>query len=360
LKIPTNPAGAAAAPDLMIDRPLRRRSDYEPNEPASLRALIVDDDEHYRFFISTLASRFGFNVTSAVDGQMALATIADGPAFDLLIVDCEMPRLNGLEMITQVRAEDRYADVYAVMLTAREDVQTKISALRLGYDDFLTKSDSEVEISAKLSAARRVIGRQRRLDNAVRELYGLATRDELTGLYNRRYFFTEADRILGEGRPVNLVLFDLNDFKAINDTFGHLAGDRVLRDLGAMFMTRTRRGDLVARYGGDEFVMLVTDLDQAAVSAIAARMVSELSANDWTFEQATFGVTLTAGIACSSLLERPTIAQLLNIGDRDLYKNKWLRKHPGHDVALYEYDTTRDAQVVDFMRDHNIVKRVKE
>src|SRR5438552_3345339 len=318
----------------MIDRPLRRRSDYEPNEPASLRALIVDDDEHYRFFISTLASRFGFNVTSAVDGQMALATIADGPAFDLLIVDCEMPRLNGLEMITQVRAEDRYADVYAMMLTAREDVQTKISALRLGYDDFLTKSDSEVEISAKLSAARRVIGRQRRLDNAVRELHGLATRDELTGLYNRRYFFTEAERRLAEGHNINLVMFDLDDFKAINDTFGHPAGDRILRDIGSMFMTRTRRDDLVARYGGDEFIMLVADLAPGEVAAIATRISVEISANEWTFDAAAFAVNMTAGIACSSLLQDANIAQLLSIADRDLYKNKWLRKHPDLDPTL--------------------------
>jgi diguanylate cyclase (GGDEF)-like protein len=344
----------------MHNRPLRRRSDLDPYEPLALRALIVDDDEHYRFYLATLVSRFGFHATSVGDGEQAIAAITDAPLFDLLIVDCEMPRLSGLEVITRVRAEERYVDVFAVMLTAREDVQTKISALRLGYDDFLTKSDSEVEIAAKLSAARRLITRQRRLDNAVRELYGLATRDELTGLYNRRYFFNEAERMLAEGAVVNLVMFDLDDFKAINDTFGHPAGDRVLREIGTMFTSRTRRDDLVARYGGDEFVMLVAGLGPPDVTGLAARMVSELSSHEWTFESAMFSVNITAGIACSSLLERPTIAQLLNIGDRDLYKNKWLRKHPGHDLTLYEYDTSRDTLVVDFMRDHNIVRRAKE
>src|SRR6185295_7303334 len=113
--------------------------------------------------------------------------------------------------------------------------------------DFITKSDSELAVAAKLSAARRLVSRQRRLDNAVRELYGLATCDELTGLYNRRFFFAETDRMLAEGRGVNLVLFDLDDFKGINDTFGHMAGDRILRDIGSMFMSRTRRDDLVAR-----------------------------------------------------------------------------------------------------------------
>src|SRR5438477_5793572 len=344
----------------MTDRPLRRRSDLEPHDPLALRALVVDDDENYRFFLATLVGRFGFGVTNAADGQQALEIIEANPPFDLLIVDYEMPRINGLDLITQVRAEDRYADVHAVMITAREDIHTKISALRLGYDDFMTKSDSEVAVVAKLSAARRLVRRQRRLDNTVRELYGLATRDELTSLYNRRFFFTETDRMLSEERNVSLVLFDLDDFKAINDTFGHPAGDRILRDIGSMFMTRTRRDDLVARYGGDEFIMLVADLASGEVAAIATRISVEISANEWTFDAAAFAVNMTAGIACSSLLQDANIAQLLSIADRDLYKNKWLRKHPDLDPTLYEYDTTRDALVVEFMRGHNIVRRTRE
>jgi len=341
----------------MIERPLRRRSDYEPNEPAPLRALVVDDDENYRFFLATLVGRFGFVATTAADGVKALETIADAAVFDLLLVDFEMPRMNGLDFIAQVRAEERYADVHAVMVTARDDVQTKISALRLGYDDFLMKSDSEVEIAAKLSAARRLVTRQRKLDATVRELYGLATRDELTGLYNRRFFFTEADRLLAENHAVNFVLFDLDDFKAINDTFGHPAGDRILREVGSMFMTRTRRADLVARYGGDEFIMLILDLAPAEVANTAARIAAELSAHEWAFEDATFNVNVSFGVACSSLLPQPSIAQLLSAGDRDLYKNKWLRKHPDVDPSLYEYDTTRDALVIDFIRYHNVNRR---
>jgi len=344
----------------MTDRPLRRRSDLDPQDPFVLRALVVDDDENYRFFLSTLVARFGFQVTTASDGHQALETIAANTPFDLLLVDFEMPRVNGLELITQVRAEERYIDVHAVMITAREDVQTKITALRLGFDDFMTKSDNELAVAAKLSAARRLVTRQRRLDNAVRELYGLATRDELTGLHNRRYFFSEADRILAEGRVVNLVLLDLDDFKAINDTFGHQAGDRVLRDIGAIFMSRTRRGDLVARYGGDEFIMLVGDLGPEEVTAVAHRIVNEISSIEWTVEGSTFCVNIAAGIACSQLIDKSSIAQLLAVADRDLYKIKWLRKHPDLDPSLYEYDTTRQALVVEFMREHTIVRRIRE
>jgi diguanylate cyclase (GGDEF)-like protein len=159
---------------------------------------------------------------------------------------------------------------------------------------------------------------------------------------------------------VNLVLLDLDDFKAINDTFGHPAGDRILRDIGALFLARTRRGDLVARYGGDEFIMLVSDLGPAEVTGMAQRVVTEISSIEWTFDGTTFCVNVAAGVACSQLLDQTTIAQLLAVADRDLYKTKWVRKHPDLDPSLYEYDTTRQAQVVEFMREHTVVRRIRE
>jgi diguanylate cyclase (GGDEF)-like protein len=341
----------------MPDTPLRRRNDGEPTEPL-LRALIVDDDENYRFFIASAVARFGFAAVSANDGAQALEILASSPPFDLLLVDFEMPRVNGLETIAAIRADDRFADAFAVMITGRDEVQIKIEALRSGYDDYISKSASELEISAKLSAARRLVLRQKKLDNAVRELYGLATRDELTGLYNRRFFFHEADRMLGCGETVNLIVFDLDEFKRVNDTFGHLAGDRILRDIGTLFTTRTRHEDIVARYGGDEFVMLVTALGPDEVEGVAQRLAGAFANLAWTFGDVTFSISVSSGIACSSLIAQPTLAQLLGAADRDLYKNKWVRRNPDRDPSLYEYDSTRDAQVIEFMREvHSAIRR---
>src|SRR6266550_4943635 len=114
----------------MTDKPLRRRSDAEPND-SSLRALIVDDDDNYRLFLSAMVARFGFTSTQALDGAQALEILGSSPAFDLLLIDLEMPRVNGLETITAIRADERFSESFAVMVTAREDVQTKIDALRL-------------------------------------------------------------------------------------------------------------------------------------------------------------------------------------------------------------------------------------
>ena len=335
---------------MMTKSPLRRRSDAHQTEPSLLRALVVDDHEGYRGYLATVIARFGFEVRECADAVEALQALRTEPRFHLLVVDFEMPGMSGLGLIGAVRAQEQYADAYAMMLTAREDLQTKISALRLGFDDFMLKSSTDEELAAKLSAARRIVARQQRRDDAVRELFGMATRDELTGLFNRRFFFAEAERLLGEGAVVNLVFFDLDKFKNINDTLGHLAGDRILRDVGSVFLRRTRQEDLIARYGGDEFIMLVANLAPEEVEGLTGRIAGEISAIQWTFGTETFGIGITSGFACSSLLENPSVAQLLSAGDRDLYKNKWLKMHPDEDPARYEYDTGRAGHVIELIQ----------
>jgi diguanylate cyclase (GGDEF)-like protein len=332
----------------MTPTKLRRRTDYDTTEP-SLRALVVEDNPEYRGFISALVARHGFATFECADGEDALAALEER-TFDLFVVDCEMPKVSGLELIAAIRSQERHAESYTVMLTGRDDVDTKLSALRLGYDDFLSKHSTELEIAAKLSVARRIVSRQRRLDNAVRELYGLATRDELTGLFNRRYFFAEAERMLAEKIPINLVLFDLDDFKIVNDSLGHLAGDRILRDLGGIFARKTRQQDLVARYGGDEFVMLVRNAAPAEVESFASRVAAHIMETEWSFESSILRVGVTTGMACSAFVDAPTVSRLLSACDRDLYKNKWLRKNPDTDPSRYEYESAREGRVVELIR----------
>jgi two-component system cell cycle response regulator len=330
-----------------MSSPLRRRTDTDRNA-SPLRALVVDDDENYRVFMRALLRRLGFEVSTASDGREAEQVVEDH-SFDLLVIDCEMPRVSGLDLIAAVRENSVCSDTYAIMLTGREDLDTKINALRLGFDDFIVKSTSEVEIVARFGAARRLITRQRRLDITVRELYGLATRDELTGLFNRRYFFSEAERLIAEESELTLVLLDLDGFKPINDTYGHLAGDRILRDIGSLFLRRTRQHDIVARYGGDEFVLLMKNCKIPECEKLAARLASEIGSLQWTLGDDTIHVGVSTGFSASIYLDRPSVSQLLNAADRDLYKNKWVRSHPDLDPSLYEYPNSRLDKLADVM-----------
>ena len=142
--------------------------------------------------------------------------------------------------------------------------------------------------------------------------------------------------MLAERVPLNVILIDIDDFKQINDTFGHLTGDRVLRDIGTALHANTRAEDIVARFGGDEFIVAVPQLEPETIERIAGRLTQALEA--LRFEPSnTFPLGASAGIASSHLLASPTLIQLMTVADRDMYKSKWLRKHPGERPELYEY-----------------------
>src|SRR2546427_276757 len=201
--------------------PHRRRTELDTANPV-LRALIVDEDPAYRASVGNLLQRLGFVVTGAAEQRDLVAAI-EGSPFDLLIIASEMPSVDLSELIVTVRSHRRTQDAYAVVVTEAAGLDASIDALRAGFDDAVNRSAVEEELVRKLAVADRLMKRQRRLDATIRELYGLATRDELTGVFNRRYFFSEAERLLAQGAEVSLVLFDLDGFKQVNDTYGHLS-----------------------------------------------------------------------------------------------------------------------------------------
>jgi diguanylate cyclase (GGDEF)-like protein len=334
----------------MPDNPTRRRSDAAPLDACpSIRVLLVDDDDNFRHWLTALVRRLGFAVETAVDGLDALEKLHARP-FDVLISDFEMPRMNGLELIREIRATPAFYAQYAVMLTSHDDVRAKVDALTIGYDDFLTKNCTELEVVAKIVAARRMLSRHQLVSVSVREWQAMALRDELTGLAIRRTFFDEAERLLAEKRPMGIAIIDLDSFKPINDTYGHLTGDRILRDIGALFVRRTRESDLIARYGGDEFVLMVSDLPIEDLSAAAGRLTEEIASVRWEVANTTIQVTASFGIAHSSLLPTASVEQLLEAADRDLYAKKWVLKNPGAPAHLYEY-SDKQADVVPLSRE---------
>ncbi len=301
--------------------PERRNSDAADDRMSAIgmTALIVDDEWSYRSYIAALAEKVGFTVDEAADAATA-QTMLSSTRRDVLIANLDTPGLAALQFNPK--------ETYALVLTSSEDAGKKIAALQAGFDDFLSKSATELEIVAKLVAARRVITRQQTVDHLVRDLYGLASRDELTGLFNRRFLFAETEKLLAGGTAVTLVLFDLDDFKRVNDTFGHPVGDRVLRDVGLLFQRGTRPEDLVGRYGGDEFIMVVTGSPFYLVETISDRLSDDISDLTWTIANDEFSVGVTVGIASSHFLPNATLGQLLEAADRDLYKNKFVKKHP--------------------------------
>ncbi|MGA7615120.1 MAG: diguanylate cyclase [Thermoanaerobaculia bacterium] len=314
----------------MTGRTERRRKDDRKSVAAErLTVLIVDDDSQYRAWIAALLQRFGLDVVFAEDGQAALQFLREGGPCDLVLLDLRMPKLDGFKTVEAIRADPELLDLFVVMLTVASDEKTRIDALNDGFDDFLPKAASREEILAKINSYRRVIDRQAKLVRKNQRLYRLAMRDDLTGLFNRRYFFEEASRaMLSPLRPMAIALFDLDDFKEINDKYGHYVGDRILADVGAAFHQSARYGDLIGRYGGDEFIMLIAGAPIDQVVEITERIAQTVASLQWTVDTDMLGIGVTSGISSTEYLKDGTLEQLVRACDHDLYRNKWSRKHP--------------------------------
>jgi len=283
--------------------------------------LAVDDDKAYLKYLQLILTRAGFHVSIAASGMAAIDYIRGTPDVDILLVDLAMPMMDGIETVQKIQQEAQ--GLYTILLTAHDGTETRLRALDSGCDDFLTKITPETEIVAKLRSAARRLEMERRLHVENEELERLAYTDELTCIANRRAFFRAAEEVLASGRTLSIVLFDLDDFKAINDTYGHLMGDRILADVAASLKANTRYGDLIARYGGDEFVLLLPDTGEEEALRIAARLHEGVAALQWTTPHAI--IRASASIGITSAVAGGDIEGCVAAADKRLYGAKRAR-----------------------------------
>ncbi|HEX9160935.1 MAG TPA: diguanylate cyclase [Thermoanaerobaculia bacterium] len=303
------------------EHPSRRRTDFEPQaaEPR-LRVLAVDDDAAYLQYLNLVLTRAGFDVQLDADGNAAIERLRGGCDIDLLLIDLTMPGIDGIETVRRIQEECRVPGLYTILLTASAGTETKLRALNSGFDDYLSKASPKSEIVAKVRSAARRLQMERRLHVQNEELQILALTDELTGIANRRALFRAGAEILGGARKLSVVLFDLDRFKDVNDTFGHLAGDRVLADVAATFKANTRYGDIIGRYGGDEFVLLLPDTGADEAKQIADRILAKIRQRTWTIFGTSLSVSAQAGIGTAP--PGNSLHDVLAICDQALYRGK--------------------------------------
>jgi two-component system cell cycle response regulator len=220
-----------------------------------------------------------------------------------------MPRMDGIETVRRLQSDEGQQRLYTILHTSYDEVETRLRALDAGMDDFIPKSATSSEIVAKLRTAARRLEIERRLHIENEELQTLALTDELTGIPNRRALFRAASEMLARGQPLSAVLFDLDHFKQINDKHGHLEGDRILTEVAAMLKANTRVDDIIGRYGGDEFLLLLPDTEGREARMIANRLSRNAP------------MTMSFGVATSSS-PKDTLADLITACDERLYRNK--------------------------------------
>ena len=221
----------------------RRKSDRgRPIEAASgVRVLAVDDDPAYLRYLNLVLTRAGFDFQFTTDGRSAIDRVNQDESIGLLLVDLVMPEMDGIETLKKLRRDAKSERLYTILLTAHDSNDTKLRAFNSGFDDFLSKVASESEIIAKVRSAVRRLEMEQRLHTENATLQTLAMTDELTGIANRRAMLQAAEEILSSGRTLSVVMFDLDHFKPINDTYGHLVGERDRdHDLSGVFCSMTR------------------------------------------------------------------------------------------------------------------------
>ena len=295
----------------------------------SFPILIAEDDPVSRRILEKNLTRAGKEVTSVNDGREALEMLSKN-YYPMVITDWMMPEMDGLELCRAIRKQKFPGYVYIVLLTAKTEKDDIIAGLDAGADDYLTKPFNQAELLARMSAGERVLELERSLSKANQEIKKLSITDPLTQCFNRGYLMEhlpqEVKRSKRYGRPLHIVMADIDHFKRINDTYGHQAGDKVLKEYAGCVMGTIREDiDWLGRYGGEEFILVLpeTGLDKAwqAVERIR-QLVSEMAVPVEGKEikiTASFGIS---GFEQGSSKEEISTELLIERADKCLYRAK--------------------------------------
>lgn len=298
--------------------------------------LVVDDDADSAKLVAESLSFSGYSVALADCGEEALVQISRAEP-SLVLLDINMPGLSGLDILSQLRALPQYVSV--ILVTAKSAIEDVIAGLDAGADDYIRKPFEPLELLARVRAQLRIKELKDELTAANLKLQELVEKDDLTGLFNMRNLF---ERLEGElarsrrfGRPVTVLMMDMDNFKNVNDRHDHLFGSHVLAGVGRIILQNIREVDFAARYGGDEFLIVISEADEAGARQFAERLRALIEAHEFSAGEHSYRTTASFGLAVASPhavtpghaatsahAEQIDARSLVRAADRELYRAK--------------------------------------
>ena len=289
-----------------------------------MRILIADDNGVSRRILEASLNKWDYDVVSVCDGREAWNVLQNDSAPRLAILDWEMPELTGLEVCSRVRHQAREAYTYILLLTSKNEKKDLIEGMNAGADDYIAKPFDQQELHVRLRAGQRIIDLQDDLLEAREALRQQATHDSLTGLKNRATIVeilqSEMSRSERQQSGLGVVIVDLDMFKSVNDTYGHAAGDAVLRECARRMAACIRSYDSIGRYGGEEFLIVLPGCDRRCTQAQAERMLGVICGEPIGINGGS--LRITASLGATNMVAGLDADKLVQVADDALYRAK--------------------------------------
>lgn len=291
-----------------------------------MKVLVADDSPTTRFALRKNLCDWGYEVTEAADGEEAWAQLTGEDPPRIAILDWMMPGVDGVTICRRLHEQGDDPFIYRILLTSKSDKEELIYALENGAHNFQSKPITPEEIRSHVTVGRRLVESEDKLKQFASEMELLATVDPLTGVSNRRHFFDrgleEATRATRYMRPFSVLILDIDHFKGVNDTFGHAAGDKALKEMTKISLTTLRENDIFGRIGGEEFAAILPETSEAGAVAAAERLrqaIEEISINCDDERQVAF--TVSVGVAAFRTADND-IESVMKRADAALYEAK--------------------------------------
>ncbi len=300
-----------------------------------MKTILVVDDNKVSLSNAKIVLNETYRVITVMHGSQALTFLDNNPC-DLILLDINMPEMDGFELFAEIRKKEQCADIPIIFLTSDNDADTETKCFETGAVDFIAKPFvpsvilSRVARTLELEELRKSLAD--RLEEKTQEVTDIKTKsrqDALTGLWNRSYTEENVNRILSEGVHGTLFMIDMDNFKAINDNYGHIAGDKTLKMFAETLEKYSEEGDILCRIGGDEFVVFAPNLtSRSEISNRASDIISDLCDK---LEQCKFETNSSVSIGISqSPSDATDFTKLYNCADKALYYVKQNGKNSFH------------------------------
>ena len=291
-----------------------------------MRLLIAEDDLTYRHILGSLLRKWGHEVEVVADGVEAWNALRRDGAPSMVILDWMMPGMDGIDVCRRLRELKQDIRPYVILLSGKDQKKDLINGISSGADDYVTKPFDPDELRVRILAGERILDLQAESLIVMEALRKQASHDYLTGLPNRANIMDvlrrEFARSPRAGEPVSVVIADVDNFKSINDTFGHQVGDVVLTEVARRMAREMRSYECIGRYGGEEFMAVLTDCNTQGAQILAERLRGAIADRPIECHAGQIPVTTSFGVASTNEIRSATQEILVRAADEALYRAK--------------------------------------